>query len=897
MKISFTKTTPPRWATRLLRWYCAPHRIEEVEGDLREEFEYQLQQAGLRKAQLDYIRSVFGFIRPFALKRKSTKHNPLLPMNLFKHYFTVAIRQVWRHKAFSAINVIGLTLGITCCMMIYLWVTDEYSVDNFHTKSDRLYNIYMTTVSKTGVQGMYNIPRTYDENKLYVLFEDAKDIIPEVEGIAFYHAGYAMPWGKPETFKVGDKVHKLEGSRANQDFFDMFSFPVIAGDPATALKDISSIAISRKMSDLFFENPQTAIGQSIRYENKLDFQITAVFEDLTPHTSLKFDFLANWAAHVAFKMDWASNTVNGTLLLAPGADIATVTEKLNRHASSKLPKLDGVTTTFGLQPYRDQYLQANFTNGKPSGGRIEYVRIFSGVAVFILVIACVNFMNLATARSIKRAKEVGVRKVVGSTRWYLIAQFFGEALLLSFFGLILSLILLQLLLPLFNNYTGKQIVAPLGDLTLWTKLIGLTLITGIVAGSYPALFLSSLKPVKVLKGVVSFTPSAIWMRKGMAIFQFGLSILLLVATMVMSEQTRFMQHVNLGYNKENLVYFSMEGELVTYDKYLAFKEAALKRPGVLMVDRSSEAPHSMGFLVDEDDGIAETNKADDSAIKWEGKQKGDKVGFKPTSVGFDFVGLMNLEIIEGRNFSRDHATDSADAFLVNEQAVKEMGMKDPIGKWVSAWQKRGHIIGVLKNYNTNSLHERIRPLIVDVKEYENFGVIMIRTEPGKTKQALASLEKLYKEFNPNYPFVFRFVNEDYNKMYKSEQMMTKLSNTFAALAITISCLGLLGLIMFSAEQRTREIGIRKALGATVSNIVRLLSKDSITIILVSFCIAAPVAAYLMGEWLNGFAYKIGLSWWIFASAGLAALSVALLTISFQAIQSARANPVDSLRSE
>ncbi|HZY79314.1 MAG TPA: FtsX-like permease family protein [Cyclobacteriaceae bacterium] len=820
-------------------------------------------------------------------------------MNLIKHYLTVALRHVWRHRSFSAINVIGLTLGITSCMFIYLWVNDEKSIDNFHEKGDRLYNVYMRTATKDAVNGLYTVPVAFNNEKkrVYVIFEDARETIPEIEAMSFYHAGYMKPWGKAETFKLGDKAYKFEGSRATKDFFNMFSFPLVAGDRATALADGYNVAISRKMSDMFFDSPEQAIGKTLRCENSLDLQVTAVFEDLGPNTSMKFDFLASWLLHETGKLNWSSNYVLGTLLLAPDADVKQVTEKLNALVASRMEKFEGTTTTLGLQPYRDMYLVSNFEDGHPSGGRVAYVKIFTGVAIFIIVIACVNFMNLATARSVKRAKEVGVRKVIGSSRAFLVGQFFGESLLLSFFALLISILLIWLLLPLFNNFTGKQISIPFTQVETWQYLIGLALITGIVAGSYPALFLSSMKPVKVLKGVVSFTRNAIWVRKGMAVFQFGLSILLLIATIVMSQQTSFMQNVNLGYDKENLLYLQTEGTLTKFDGYMAFKHAAEKMPGVMVVDKSSEAPHAMAFLVDEDDGVRETNAADNSAIKWEGKQQGRSVGFKPTSVGFDFLKLMNLDVAEGRGFSREFATDSADAFMVNEQAVKEMGLKDPVGKWVSAWNKKGHIIGILKDYNTNSLHERIRPIIIDVKEYESFGVVMVRTEAGKTKEAIASLETVYKQLNPDYPFSFKFVEEDYDRMYRSEKMITKLSNAFAGLAIVISCLGLLGLIMFSAEQRTKEIGIRKALGATVGSIVGLLSKDFVRIVLISFLIATPVSAWLMSQWLAGFAYKIDLSWWIFAGAGMTALLIALFTISFQAVQSARANPVDSLRSE
>lgn len=889
---------PPRWATRLLRWYCAPHLLEEIQGDLEEEFYYQLNASGADKAKRDYVRSVLNFIKPFAVKRKPKPSTPISNMKLLRHYFTVAMRNVVRHKAFSAINVVGLALGMTCCMAIFLWVNEELSVDNFHTKGKNLYTVYMIIRSQSGqTQGAYNAPLGFDNKggRAYCLFEDAKSVIPEIQGLGFYATGYGRPWGHPETLQVGDKFHKLEGSRASEDFLNMFDYSVIAGDKGGALNDLSDIAISRKTAVLFFGSPANAIGKSIRYENRIDFQVSAVFEDVPSLSSMKFDFLLNWKSQET-RLAWSSNLMIANVLLADGADAKQVTEKLNRLVAPRLPKDQPFTVELGLQPFRDQYLRANFEGGVPASGRIDNIRIFTGVAVFILIIACINFMNLATARSVKRAKEVGVRKAIGSPRSYLIGQFFGETMLLAFLALLLSLALLQLALPSLSQFTGRELPSPLTTPSTWAMLLGLAAVTGLLAGSYPALFLSSLKPARVLKGVIQFSSRGLWIRRSLATFQFGLSIILLIATIVVARQTRFMQNGKIGYDKENLFYFSVEGELAKYDKYMAFKDAVEKMPGVLVVDRSSEAPHAMAFLVDEDDGMRETNN-DNGAINWEGREKGNSVGFKPTSVGFDFVQLMNLELAEGRNFSRTHATDSADAFLVNEQAVKEMGMKDPIGKWVSAWNKKGHIVGVLKNYNTNSLHERIRPIIVDVKEYEQFGVILVRTEAGKTQEALSSAEKIYKSLNPNYPFDFRFVDEEYNNMYRHEQVMAGLSEIFSVLAIFISCLGLLGLVMFTAEQRVKEIGIRKVLGATASNIIGLLSRDFLRLVAFSFLLAAPIAGYVMYQWLQGFAYQIELSWWIFAAAGGATLFVALLTVSVQAFQSAAVSPVKSLKVE
>jgi hypothetical protein len=512
-------------------------------------------------------------------------------------------------------------------------------------------------------------------------------------------------------------------------------------------------------------------------------------------------------------------------------------------------------------------------------------------------------MNLATARSLKRAKEIGVRKVVGSSRGSLIRQFLGESLVLSLLAMLLSLMLTHLLLPAYNIFTVKQISSPINEPSSWIALLCLTLFTSLVAGAYPALFLSSLKPVRILKGTVRFSNSSIWFRKGLAVFQFVISIVLLIVTIVISQQTSYVQNTHLGYDKENLIYMRIEGELMdprnvakNYSKYRLFKEMALSMPGIAAVDRSSEAPHAMSFVVDESGGELETVTGDD-AIQWEGKERGASAGFKPMSVGFDFLKTMNLKIADGRGFSRDFATDSADAFMVNEEAVRQMGMKDPIGKWVSAWKKKGHIIGILKDYHTGSLHEPIKPLIIDIKEYEYFGVMIIRTEPGKTKEALASLEKVYKDVNPNYPFGYQFLDQEYEKLYRNEAVIAKLSNAFALIAILISCLGLLGLVMFTAEQRTKEFGIRKVLGATVSNIVKLLSQDFLKIVFLSFCIGAPIAAYFMNQWLQRFAFKIDLSWWIFALAGGSALLIALITIAAQAIQSAIANPIKSLRTE
>lgn len=782
------------------------------------------------------------------------------------------------------INVSGLTLGMTCCLFIYLWVQDEKSVDNFHTKGKNLYAVYQTSSANGKADGSYSISKkNKDGVSVDFLLEDIGNAVPEVKHLAYYITGYELPWGHPETFQVGEKIIKMEGSRAGKDFFKMFSYPIIRGNAETALANMNGVAISRKMAEIFFGSPENAMGKNMRFENRLNFIVTAVFENLPKKSSLHFDFLLNMDAQKKL-LDLASPNLLAYVELADRADPKLVEAKINTFLQPRLDKERTAKTKMGLQLLGDQYLHNIFVNGKPTAGRIEYVSIFSWIAVFILVIACINFMNLATARSVKRAKEVGLRKVVGSTRFYLIIQFFSESLLFAVLAMLVSVSLMYLLLPVFNGFTGKQIVVPHTQISFWASLLLITLITGIVAGSYPALYLSSLQPVRILKGALQFTKTAVWFRKSLTVFQFVLSILLIISTIIITRQINYIQHSHLGYDRDNLVYVRIEGNLSSAQNYRLFKERASNLPGIAMVDRSTETPQDMNFVVDD-------------PVNWQGKQINDHVSFKPASVGFDFIRLMKMQVAEGRGFSKEIASDSTDAFMVNEEAVKEMGMKNPIGKWVSAWDKKGHIIGVLKDYHTQSLREAIKPVIIDVKEYEYFGVIMIRTKTGETKQAIASLSGLYKEINPNYAFDYQFVDEEYQKLYTSEITTSRLSVLFATLAILISCLGLLGLAMFSAEQRVKEIGVRKVLGASVSRIVSTFSFEFIKLVLIAFIIASPIAWLSMNSWLQDYAYKVDVSWWVFVLAAVISIFIALLTVSFQAIKSATVNPVKSLRSE
>lgn len=792
---------------------------------------------------------------------------------MIKNYFKTAWRNLVRNKAFSTINIVGLAMGLACSLLIILWVQDERGVDNFHVSGKQLYQVYERnhydgkTDAGYATQGL--------------LAEELKKIIPEVQYASGFE--YTAPPGTQTTVEAGDKINKMTGMFAGADFFSMFSYPLLQGKAELALNAPGGIAISRKMAEYFFDSPEKAIGKAIRYENKEELLVTAVFENLPVNSSQQFDFLRSWADFVkqnTWVQNWGNTSPSTFIQLRTNADPAKTESKIKDFIYHYQPKNESFYTELALQSYPKRYLHSAFKNGYVDGGRIEYVRLFSIVAVFILLIACINFMNLATARSAKRAKEVGVRKVIGAHRLALIGQFAGEALLLTFFSVIISVILAIVLLPLFNNLTGKELSLPLTQPVFWAILIGLLAVTGLVAGSYPAFFLSSLNPVRVLKGSLKFTWGAKFFRKGLVVFQFTLSIILIIGMIVIYRQMDYIQTKNLGYNRENLIYIPIEGELVK--KYGLFKEQVSKEAGILAVSKMRNSP----TVIEHHTG----------SIEWPGKDPNSAVSFADGVVGYDFVNTMKLKIKEGRDFSKEFGTDSA-SYMLNETAVTKIGFKNPIGQTVSWGNRPGKIIGVLQDFHFNSMHQAIDPLIIRLDENWTWGTILIRAKAGQTKEAIAGLERICKSLNPKFPFSYQFSDQEYTKLYRSEQVVSKLANIFAFLAILISCLGLFGLATFTAEQRTKEIGMRKVLGASIPGIISLLSSSFLKPVAIAMIIAFPVAWYVMNNWLQDFVYKIAVEWWMFALAGVLIIGIALLTVCYQSIKAAFINPVKSLRTE
>lgn len=869
---SHAAVKPPRWADWLIARWSHPDAREELQGDMLEMHAYWVESHGKRVANQKYILSAIRLMRPFARPQRTKNYSETYSFSpaMIQNYFKIAFRNLLKSKSFSAINVLGLALGMACSLIIMLWIRDELAVDGFHANKDQLYRIYMREYFSGKVQGVIWTPGP--------LADELKKSVPEIEMTT------PFSWPGQQTFSVGNTIHKQETNWASGDFFKMFSYQLLQGTPEAALRDRNSIAISRNMAEAFFHSPEAAMGKAIRFDNRKEMTVTAVFENIGANSTLKFDCLMTWDAYTddnGWAKEWGNTDPVTFFKLRKDADPAKVEAKL-LHLLDKTNRDAGkpFKTQLAMQPFHDYYLNSNIKDAKMDGGRIEYIRLFSFVAVFILLIACINFMNLATARSARRAKEVGVRKVVGAMRSMLAGQFMGEAFLIALLSIALAVVLVALLLPAFNNLTGKHMILPVSEPTFWGIIAGLLAVTGLLAGSYPALFLSSLNPVRILKGTLKFDSGSVWVRQGLVVFQFGLSVILIVGMIIIYRQVGFVQSKNLGFDRDNLAYFPIEGEL--FKKYDLLKEELSQIPGVRDVTHMTATPASNGNGTE--------------GISWPGSDPNAQVRFTPLGVGYGFAQTMKLQIVQGRDFSKAFATDST-GFVINETAWKAMGFKDPIGQPIKWGNAKGTIIGVLKDFHFQSLHTAIRPMIAYLGARQPQGSVVIRIEAGKTPETLASVEQVCKKLNPNVPFTYAFTDQEYARQYQSEQVVGKLAGYFAFLAIFISCLGLFGLAAFTAEQRTKEIGVRKVLGASVTGIVGLLSKDFLKLVLMAIVLASPVAWYIMRQWLQGFAYQIDIEWWMFALAGIISVLIAVFTISFQSVRAAMMNPVKSLKSE
>ncbi len=807
---------------------------------------------------------------------------------MFKNYFKTAIRNLIKHKGYSLINILGLAIGIASCLLILMFVHDELSYDSYNEKAGRIYR----------VAGSFRYGgRDFDiavapAAMAKVLLEE----YPEVEDAVRFRirGSYIVRYGD-------NSIKERRIAFADPSFFSIFSIPLLNGDPKTALAQPNTLVLSQKTAEKYFkdENP---LGKTLKLDDRTDYLVTGVFEEIPDSSHFHFDILLSMSSLPESKnLIWLNQNFQTYILLYKGADPKAVEAKFPAtlikymgpqieafmgKSMEKLAAEGDLKGEFYLQALGDIHLHSDLLGEMAPTSDVKYVYIFSAIALFILIIACINYMNLSTARSAGRAKEVGIRKVLGSYRYQLIRQFLTESTILSIISLALALVLVSLVLNFFNGLSGKTLsLTDLGSTSMLVVLILATLTAGILAGSYPAFFISAYQPGNVLKGQVKSGVKTGLLRSGLVIFQFAASIILIIGTFIVYSQLHFIQNTKLGFNKEQVLI--LNNAYLLSNQIEAFKNEMLSYPQVVSATISNYLPVS-------------SSRNNTSVLP-----EGERDNIRATSmqnwvVDYDYINTLKMKIIQGRNFSRDHSTDT-EATIINQAAARQFDWDQPVGRKIGRMiNDQGdfslyEVIGVVEDFHFETLRDSIGPLVMFLGE--SAGSISFRIQTEDISGMIGLLRKEWKEFLPNQPFEFSFLDEKFDDMYRAERRVGGIFGVFGVLAIFIGCLGLFGLAAFTAEQRTKEIGIRKVLGATAPNIVRLLLKEFVLLISVANAIAWPIAFFIMKGWLKDFSYRISLSVWHFLLAGLVTLFIALLTVSFQAVKAALSNPVDSLKYE
>jgi putative ABC transport system permease protein len=785
---------------------------------------------------------------------------------MFKSYLKITVRNLLRNKGFSIVNIGGLAIGMTCTLLISLWICRELSVDRLYPKTDRLFLIH----NRTKVNGELWVSNQTPQ----IMAPTLRQEYPAIEDASRY---------MQVTFLTS--VHETHlhtrGAFADSGFLSMFGFPLLHGDPAGALNSPQGIVITQSFATRLFGDTDP-MGKTIRIDSATDFTVTGILKDLPATTSFDFDYLLPWSYIKRLGWEdqaWSDTYIYTYILLKPGITQASFDTRV-RDVTTRHSK---VTTEVFTQPMSRLYLYSKPENGRLVGDRILTVRLFAIIAGFILIIACINFMNLSTARSERRARAVGIRKVVGASRGILIAQFIGESMLIAWLAFPIALFLTQISLPAFNRLVGHELTLDYSDTRLWAYAIGFVIFTGLVAGSYPAFYLSSFRPIRVLKGTLIQLNSVITPRKILVVLQFSFAIILIICTLIIKRQIQFGLDRDSGYDRDRLVYTRAEGDAPAH--YAAIKQELIGSGAALAVTRSP-APITRHWN-------------DGSGYAWPGSTDKDKdIDFLDFGADADFVKTTGVTLLGGRDIDiNKYPTDSM-AMLLNESAVTAMRLKDPIGQTVRRGSLNFHVVGVVKDFILESpFAKNIAPMLI-TGPWRDYEVIHFKLNPSNPVSVdLALSEKIFKAYNPRYPFEYNFADEAYAQKFRNEQQIGQLSALFAGLTIFISCLGLFALAAYMAENRIREIGIRKVLGASVAGISALLAKDFVRLVLVAFLIAAPIAWVVMNKWLLSYSYRVPIGWGIFAWSGLLAVSIAIATVSYQSIRAAIANPVRSLRAE
>ena len=845
-----SKTHPPKPGQKLLSFLTRYEEEHSASGDYGEEFKERALEKGRSRTLIWYWGQVL-----YALAAYS-KLSTSIGAAMLKNYFKITWRNIRNNKTYSFINIMGLAIGMACCILILLWVQDETSFDKFHESYS---DIYRTIPELQDTK--------YSANPL-ALAAVFKEQYPEVLKMARF-------CGRNWLTKYGDKIYNENGALVDDDFLKMFTFPLIKGSPETVFASRESIVLTERAAAKYF-GTQDPIGKSLVINNNTELIVTGILKDVPSNSHLQFDFLAPMRLMgERGDISW-SYEARTYAVLEKSVSIQDFAEKISGFVMEH-DKRTNQKVVLHIQPLSKIYLYS--LNGTDS---IIYVYIFLTIAVAILIIACINFINLSTARSNTRAKEIGMRKVVGAERVDIIRQFIGESILLSAIALVVAVGLVYLMLPAFNNLAQKQLTLDItGNVSSLFLLVGIILFTGLAAGSYPALMLSSFKPANILKrGKLQSGSGGYVLRRILVVSQFTATIVLIIGTIIMYKQLNYIRNKDIGLNRDHVVAITMNNEL--RQNYKSFKNEIKQNPNVINVTAARRFPTSIGHM---------------NPVYWEGKGPEDYMTMTDASVDYDYFETLGMQIIQGRSFSEEYATDKEN-YLLNEEAARITGLESPVGKMFSCWEDEGKIIGIVKNFHASSLHSEIGPVIFTLSQrHGSHSFIFVKIRPNDVPGTISSLEGKAAEFAPNSLFEYRFLDDVFDSQYRGDQRRGEIYKYFTFLAIFISCLGLFGMASFTAEQRTKEIGIRKVLGASIVNIMMMISKDFLMLLFVSNVIAWPIAYFLMNRLLNNYAYRTSIAAWIFIASGMAAILVALLTVCIKIVRAAYANPVESLRYE
>lgn len=789
---------------------------------------------------------------------------------MLKNFFLVSIRNLKKSGLYSIINISGLAVGIVCSVLILLWVADEVSYDKFIPKYDRLYQLWISSEFDNKVNNWVSVPLP--------AYEEMKTIDSNIKN------SVVAGWGAPRLLSAGDVRIIKDGYYVSEEFLEMFEFPLISGTHSEALKDPKSIVLSESLAKILFGD-EDPIGQQVRISDEGTLQVTAIVKDLPENSTFQFDYLATWKYRESVnqwvrdnKTNWGNYSFQVFVELNDPSREEDVEESIIDLAMEKDGD-DGMNKHYFLHPMSKWRLYSNFNDkGEEAGGRSDYVQLFTAIAIVILIIACINFMNLATARSEKRAKEVGIRKSLGTTRSKLIYQFISESILITAIAFLIAVLLTELALPFYNNLVQKQLFIDYTSPLFWIASIGIILLLGLISGSYPAFYLSSFRPVETLKGTIKAGKGSTTPRKILVVMQFGFSIILMISTIVIYQQINLVKNRDLGYAQENLVAVELSRDLTK--NYDVLKQDLLQSGFVTSVTRSNGQ-------------ITQTNSH--NFLSWPGKPEDRKVIFTTITCEYDYAKTMGIEMVMGRDFSKEFASDS-NAIVVNKTALELMDLENPIGTNLDLWGRKMKLIGVIDDVLMGSPYEPVKPSFLILEDWG--GYISMRLRPTNDLSAdLDQLEQIFAKHNPAYPFEYRFADVEFQEKFTTITLTRKLASLFATLAMIITGLGLFGLASYTAEQRIKEIGIRKVLGASIGNLMQLMSKDFAVLVCFSFILATPMAWYLLDQYLERYEIRIGIAWWIFPTVGLIVLLFAIAIVSDQARRAAKANPVQSLRNE